>query len=116
MPRQSFFCFKISLYKDKEGLLSEKALISKEGNTISSAVWLVLEKDKTKGDYSRQKKNAKRKSEPLAGPYWLLVTAIYLAVSFLTKRWNLTWLIFVAAGGVYAVWCGVLAMAQREKK
>lgn len=39
------------MYKDKEGLLSEKALISKEGNTISSAVWLVLEKDKTKGDY-----------------------------------------------------------------
>lgn len=32
------------MYKDKEGLLSEKALISKEGNTISSAVWLVLEK------------------------------------------------------------------------
>ena len=68
------------------------------------------------GDYSRQKKNEKRKSEPLAGPYWLLVTAIYLVVSFLTKRWNLTWLIFVAAGGVYAVWCGVLAMAQGEKK
>ncbi len=39
------------MYKDKEGTLSEKALISKEGNTISSAVWLVLEKDKTKGDY-----------------------------------------------------------------
>jgi len=39
------------LYKDKEGLLSEKALISKEGNTISSAVWLTLEKDKTKDDY-----------------------------------------------------------------
>ena len=49
------------MYKDKEGLLSEKALISKEGNTISSAVWLVLEKDKTKGDYQsicmRKKEN-----------------------------------------------------------
>ena len=47
----NFYAEGISLYKDKEGLLSEKALISKEGNTISSAVWLVLEKDKTKGDY-----------------------------------------------------------------
>lgn len=68
------------------------------------------------GDYSRQKKNEKQKSEPLAGPYWLLITAVYLVVSFLTKRWNLTWLIFVAAGGVYAVWRGVLAMIQGEKK
>jgi len=47
----NFYAEGTSLYKDKEGLLSEKALISKEGNTISSAVWLVLEKDKTKGDY-----------------------------------------------------------------
>lgn len=68
------------------------------------------------GDYSRQKKNKKRKSEPLAGPYWILVTAVYLVVSFLTKSWDLTWLIFVAAGGVYAVWRGVLAMTQGEKK
>ena len=45
----NFYAEGTSLYKDKEGLLSEKALISKEGNTISSAVWLVLEKDKTKG-------------------------------------------------------------------
>ncbi len=68
------------------------------------------------GDYSRQKKNGKRKSEPLSGPYWLLITAVYVVVSFLTKRWDLTWLIFVAAGGVYAVWRGVLAMTQGEKK
>ena len=47
----NFYAEGTSLYKDKEGLLSEKAFISKEGNTISSAVWLVLEKDKTKGDY-----------------------------------------------------------------
>lgn len=67
------------------------------------------------GDYSRQKKNKKRKSEPLAGPYWILVTAVYLVVSFLTKSWDLTWLIFVAAGGVYAVWRGVLAMTGKGK-
>ncbi len=47
----NFYAEGTSLYKDKEGLLSEKALISKEGNTISSAVWLTLEKDKTKDDY-----------------------------------------------------------------
>lgn len=67
------------------------------------------------GDYSRQKKNEKQKREPLAGPYWLLITAVYLVVSFLTKRWDLTWLIFVAAGGVYAVWRGVLAMTGKGK-
>ena len=94
------------------GLVSAGAFLFVYMGMIGGSYDKLLEE----GDYSRQKKDEKRKSEPLAGPYWLLVTAIYLVVSFLTKRWNLTWLIFVAAGGVYAVWCGVLAMAQGEKK
>ena len=46
------------------------------------------------GDYSPSKKKLNR----FAGPYWCVVAAVYLVVSFLTNRWDLTWLIWVCAG------------------
>lgn len=33
-----------------------------------------------------------------AAIYWPLVTALYLSLSFLTRRWDRTWIIWVAAG------------------
>lgn len=32
--------------------------------------------------------------------YWLVVTAIYLCVSFLTYAWNITWLIWIIAAAI----------------
>lgn len=39
------------------------------------------------------------------GIYWGSATALYLLVSFLTGRWDMTWIIWPVAG----VGCGVLA-------
>lgn len=36
--------------------------------------------------------------------YWTLVPLVYLAVSFYTHAWHISWLIFIAA---IAVWQGV---------
>ena len=41
--------------------------------------------------------------------YWSAWTVIYLAVSFLTKRWDMTWIIWPVAG----VGCGLLAAILR---
>ena len=46
------------------------------------------------GDY---KKSAKR----ISGFYWPCVTALYLAVSFLTRQWGSTWIIWVVAGVLF---------------
>ena len=43
------------------------------------------------------------------GIYWSAWTVIYLAVSFLTKRWDMTWIIWPVAG----VGCGLLAAILR---
>lgn len=50
-------------------------------------------------DYTPGKK---RVDQQLGGIYWCVVTAIYLAVSFLTGRWASTWIIWPVAGVLYA--------------
>ena len=46
------------------------------------------------GDYSREEKALGDK----IGAYWAVVTAGYLAISFLTGRWELTWIVWPVAG------------------
>lgn len=43
----------------------------------------------------------KRIDQRLSGVYWCIVVAIYLAVSFLTMRWDMTWIIWPVAGVLY---------------
>lgn len=57
-------------------------------------------------DYTPERKRADRK---LGGAYWCVVTAAFLAVSFLTGRWDKTWIIFAVAGVLYG---GICAWAQ----
>ena len=52
------------------------------------------------GDYTRA---AKRTNRQYAGVYWGIVTAAYLAVSFLTQRWDVSWVIWPVAGVLYGV-------------
>ncbi len=52
------------------------------------------------GDYTRAKKRNARK---YGGIYWSVVTALYLAVSFLTYRWDITWIIWPVAAVLFGV-------------
>ena len=52
------------------------------------------------GDYSRASKRGNRK---YSGIYWGIVTAAYLAVSFITQRWDMTWIVWPVAGVLYGV-------------
>lgn len=53
------------------------------------------------GDYTREKKKAGRKLSALAGGYWLIATAIYLAYSFISNNWDRSWIIWPVAGVLY---------------
>lgn len=53
------------------------------------------------GDYQRIKKIKRKKMDRISGAYWCTITAIYLAVSFLTFSWHITWVIWVVAGVLY---------------
>lgn len=61
------------------------------------------------GDYSRESKAARKRSDPLSGIYWGLVTAGYLAWSFITMDWGRTWIVWPVAGVAYGA---VVAIAN----
>ncbi|CDD53234.1 predicted transcriptional regulators [Ruminococcus sp. CAG:379] len=67
-------------------------------------VWNSFQQLLQEGDYSPRNK----KAFGVSGGYWVLVTAIYLACSFLTDRWDLTWIIWVAAAGLYSLLAAIL--------
>lgn len=54
------------------------------------------------GDYSRNEKKTNQKLDPIHGAYWCIVTAGYLAWSFLTNRWDMTWLVWPIAAVLFA--------------
>ncbi len=62
------------------------------------------------GDYTRASKRSNRK---YSGIYWGLITAAYLAVSFITQRWDMTWIVWPVAGVLYGVVCEVAKLRER---
>ena len=53
------------------------------------------------GDYTPEKKDIRRRTGALGGIYWCTATAVYLAVSFITRRWDLSWIVWPVAGVLY---------------
>ena len=66
----------------------------------TSVIWESMDKLLEEGDYTRQNKRLSKYD----GIYWMIVTAIYLAWSFLTMRWDRTWIIWPVAGVLFAVY------------
>lgn len=66
------------------------------------------------GDYAPEYKGSL--IQTISGVYWCAVTAGYLAYSFITRRWDISWIVWpvagVAFGGIYAL----LAMASRRNR
>jgi transcriptional regulator with XRE-family HTH domain len=70
---------------------------------ISAGInWASMQKLLQEGDYTRQKKRAAAHTGAIATIYWLLVTAIFLGVSFVRRDWENSWIIWPVAGVLYA--------------
>jgi len=65
-----------------------------------SIIWGGYQKLLEEGDYARKTKRTK--NGLVAGIYWSVMTAIYLAYSFLTMDWARSWIIWPVAGVLYA--------------
>lgn len=63
------------------------------------------------GDFTPARKQVRKKYSWLPGVYWCVVTAIYLIVSFLSERWEITWVIMMAAGILYGA---IVIFLQRK--
>lgn len=59
------------------------------------------------GDYSKESKMAEKKVGHIGGIYWPLITAAFLAYSFLTEDWGRSWIIWPVAGVLFAAIVGI---------
>ena len=62
------------------------------------------------GDYTRASKRGNRQ---YSGIYWGIVTAAYLAVSFLTQRWDMTWIIWPVAAVLFGALMEILKLRKK---
>ena len=68
------------------------------------------------GDHSRESKRDIQRSSKLATCYWGVVTAGFLAYSFITNDWQHSWIVWPVAGVLYGVVYAVFtAMGKKEE-
>jgi len=66
------------------------------------------------GDYTEDMKQGGKVVEKIAGVYWCLVTAAFLAWSFLGNAWGISWVIWPVAGVLFgAIACAVRLMKKK---
>ncbi len=78
----------------------------------TSIIWggykALLEED----DYSRSEKAESKKISPIASVYWLLITAAFLAWSFISGAWDRSWIIWPIAGVSFGIVMGIARMLR----
>ena len=55
------------------------------------------------GDYTRKNKVENKKNDKITTGYWIIVTAAFLAYSFITSEWHRSWIIWPIAGVLYGL-------------
>ncbi|MBQ2311585.1 MAG: helix-turn-helix transcriptional regulator [Firmicutes bacterium] len=78
----------------------------------SSIIWGGFKALLEEGDYTRTEKAESKRDGVIAGAYWLVITAAYLAISFL-GNWGRSWIIWPIAGVLFAV---VISIARALRK
>lgn len=67
------------------------------------------------GDYTREAKADKKTHGDFGRAYWLCAVAVYLALGFLTERWDRTWILWPVAGVAYgAVFTVIKALRKKN--
>ena len=64
--------------------------------------WTSMQKLLKEGDYTPKNKRKAHIQGTITTIYWLSATAIYLTWSFLTNDWEITWIVFLVAGVLFA--------------
>jgi len=69
-----------------------------------------------KGQYTPEMREAERKTDIVAGIVFPIALAIYLVSSFITKRWDITWIIWPIVAVIFIAFAGVIEEIQKNKK
>lgn len=54
------------------------------------------------GEYALENEKANKITEAVSGVYWMSAVAVYLAWSFISDNWRLTWIIWPICGVIYS--------------
>lgn len=66
----------------------------------TSIIWGGYQVLLEEGNYTRI---AKKQNKSIGNIYWGIVTALYILISFVTMKWEITWVIWPVAGILYSV-------------
>lgn len=65
--------------------------------------WGAYQRILGEGDFTPEKKAEEKRHETISTIYWLIATALYLTVSFLTGKWGITWVVWPISGILYPI-------------
>ncbi|MBR3865851.1 MAG: XRE family transcriptional regulator, partial [Clostridia bacterium] len=69
------------------------------------------------GEFAEKEKKRTGIREVVGFCYWVVLTAIYLAWSFLTNQWHISWLVYAIGGVLFPiVMCICNLIADKQKK
>lgn len=80
----------------------------------SGIIWGGFQKLLQEGDYTVENKAVNRKYEHVAAIYWCIWTAVYLAISLPTMRWDITWVVWPVAGVLFAALMAFLKIKNQR--
>ena len=66
------------------------------------------------GEFSETRREKVRVKEGVSTVYWLAATAVYLAASFATGKWDRTWIIWAVSGIIYAVVINIVKLIIKD--
>lgn len=64
-------------------------------------------------EYTGKNKANSRRLAPFISIYWLLTTSLFLGYSFITKRWDYSWVFFAIAGVFFPVYRRIVKLALK---
>ena len=66
------------------------------------------------GEYTLRGKRANKVTKKIAGIYWPIVLGGYLAWSFITMKWEMTWIVWPVAAVLFGAVCGITKSFMRD--
>ena len=82
----------------------------------SGVIWAGYNKLLEEGEYTREEKAGRGAASALSAAYWLVMVAVYLALSLPADRWDRSWILWPVAGVLYAAVRIIAAGAVRRRK
>ena len=82
----------------------------------SGVIWASYNKLLEEDEYTREEKAGKGVMGAISTAYWLVMVAVYLALSLPADRWDRSWILWPVAGVLYAAVRVIVSGAVRRRK